>query len=196
MKKLFLALALIGIFFLFAQFIIMKNTSSTEKPDFKVLERFDGFEIRVYEEMSVASSTLNTKKYDETSRQGFRILAGYIFGNNKKDEKIAMTSPVLMEMGDSITMSFILPQPYTSSSAPSPKDGRVDLHERPKEVLAVLKFGGWASDEKISKKVKELKRLLKDNNISYTGDPIYMGYNPPYQVLGRKNEVALRVNYK
>ena len=195
MKKLFIAFALIGFIFLFAQFVIMKNTSTTEKPNFQVIEHFDGFEIRAYENMHVVSSTLNTTQYDETSRNGFRILAGYIFGNNKEEKKIAMTSPVIMEMGDSVTMSFILPKSLTVESAPLPNDERVDLQERPKEILAVLEFGGWASDEKIQKKTRELKKLLSEKNIPFFGDPIYMGYNPPYQLIGRKNEVALRVKY-
>jgi hypothetical protein len=42
----------------------------------------------------------STKKFKEASSQGFSILAGYIFGGNKENEKIAMTSPVTMSLED------------------------------------------------------------------------------------------------
>jgi hypothetical protein len=33
-------------------------------------------------------------------RNGFRIVAGYIFGGNKKKKNIAMTAPVVAQKGD------------------------------------------------------------------------------------------------
>jgi hypothetical protein len=59
--------------------------------------------------------------------------------------------------------------------------------------MAVIQFGGWASDEKIEKKKSELIQILKDNQITFEGPFLYMGYNPPYQLVNRRNELAVRV---
>jgi hypothetical protein len=53
---------------------------------------------------------LSTKEFKEASSQGFSILAGYIFGGNKENEKIAMTSPVTMSLEDSMTVMFMVPK--------------------------------------------------------------------------------------
>lgn len=193
MNKLLIALALLGVIFLFAQFIIVENTKDAMHKTFKVLKSYEEFEIREYDEMFVAKNIVPSQGYNETSRTGFRNLAGYIFGGNKNKQQIAMTSPVIMDLGDSVTMSFIMPEGITKSNAPAPSNQDVQLSMRPKEKVAVISFGGWASDEKINDKTKELKRLLEENNIEYYGNAIYMGYNPPYQLVGRKNEIALRI---
>ena len=41
------------------------------------------------------------------------MLAGYIFGGNDREQKIAMTSPVVMEMDSTMTMKFLVPAQYT-----------------------------------------------------------------------------------
>jgi hypothetical protein len=38
-----------------------------------------------------------------------------------------------------------------------------------------------------------LKANLKANGLSYTGKFSYLGYNPPYQVIGRRNEVVVEL---
>ena len=54
-----------------------------------------------------------SNKYRKTSSKGFSILAGYIFGGNDKEEKIAMTSPVAMSLKDSTTMLFLVSKKNT-----------------------------------------------------------------------------------
>lgn len=83
-----------------AQILISKNSRDTEQHKYAVLKKFDKFEIRKYEAAIFSSVKLNVDSYKETSGKGFRILAGYIFGDNESNEKIAMTSPVVMEISD------------------------------------------------------------------------------------------------
>lgn len=195
MNRYLLTLLLIIAVFLFTQLAIKRSTLSSENKDYIVVERFEKFEIRNYPEIYVAKTILSTSGYDGNSSAGFRRVAGYIFGANDKQLKIAMTSPVLMDMKDSVEMSFIMPQDIDSSNAPNPNNSSVKLEFRPEQKVAVLKFSGWASSKKLAQKEKELLSLLKQNNIDYTGDITYLGYNPPYQVIDRKNEISIKVNY-
>lgn len=196
MNKFVFAFLLLGLVFLFAQFVITRNSDSVEKNNYVLVKSFPEFEIRKYPSMIVAKSVIPSNTYENSSSKGFRKLAGYIFGGNEENTQIAMTSPVIMDMSDSITMSFIMPNNINASNAPNPKDSSVIIETRASEIVAVIQFGGWASDEKIEQKTKELQALLKEKKIEYYGSPIYMGYNPPYQIINRKNEIALRIKDK
>ena len=52
------------------------------------------FEVRHYDPYPVAE-TLVAGSADEAGSQGVRVLAGYIFGENKGAREIAMTAPVV-----------------------------------------------------------------------------------------------------
>ncbi|MEN9969716.1 MAG: heme-binding protein, partial [Bacteroidota bacterium] len=41
---------------------------------------------------------------------------------------------------------------------------------------------------------KELRELLKKEGISHQEKLIYMGYNAPWDFIGRRNEVAFELN--
>jgi hypothetical protein len=66
---------------------------ATEEPRHTVLRTGDTFEVRRYEPYLVAE-TLVTGSAEDARNQGFRLLAGYIFGKNKGAREIAMTAPV------------------------------------------------------------------------------------------------------
>ena len=70
--------------------------SRVEQAEYSVLKKVDGYEIRKYPSHVVAQTTVGGS-YRESMNQGFRIVAGYIFGGNTKKESIAMTAPVVME---------------------------------------------------------------------------------------------------
>jgi CRISPR/Cas system type I-B associated protein Csh2 (Cas7 group RAMP superfamily) len=195
MNRFILFLILLGLVFVFAQIVVKSNTDSVAMNKYEVIAKFKGFEIRQYEELFVAKTKMNSADYENNSSTGFRRIAGYIFGSNESNQKIAMTSPVIMDMSDSVEMAFIMPDNITEANAPSPADSRVILEKRPSKTIAVLTFGGWANTKKLAQKEKALIKLLNDHDISYFGDAIFMGYNPPYQVIDRKNEIAIEVNY-
>lgn len=192
-NRILLVFILLAIIFFFSQMMIKSSSEKIDQPEYTVLKKFDEFEIREYPSLYVAKTKMNTSGYDGNSSEGFRTIAGYIFGGNEKQQKIAMTSPVIMDMSDSVEMAFIMPENITPDNAPSPNNSRVKLVERPSQTLAVLRFSGWANSSKIAAKEKYLIQLLEDNNIEYEGDVIYMGYNPPFQIVDRRNEVAIKV---
>jgi hypothetical protein len=180
---------LIGISFIVVSF----TSKNIETPDYKVIKTIDEVELRLYPNMIVAKTSLADKSFDNQGSNGFRTIAGYIFGGNEKNQKIAMTAPVVMNMGDSATMYFVMPKQYKKEDLPNPSSKNVQIVEESSKTLAVITYGGFSSDSKIEKHRKQLESVLRKNNIKTKGSFMYMGYNAPWDVINRKNEVAIEV---
>ncbi len=193
MKVFIVIVAIILVAVLTIQGVTLKSSNDIEQYKYTVIETFDGVELRKYDKALFSSVVLKDSAYDASANNGFRILAGYIFGGNDRNEKIAMTSPVVMEMGDQMKMSFMVPSDKLKDELPKPNDSRVFQEERAESVLAAITFDGWASDEKIEKYKKELIEVLNSKGIKYQEPITYMAYNPPYQLVNRRNEVVVRV---
>jgi hypothetical protein len=124
-------------------------------------------------------------------------LAGYIFGDNEANEKIAMTSPVVMELGDTSKMMFLVPKNYNLKNLPNPKNSKIVFEKEEEKIIAAIRFDGWADDEKIEKYRSVLMNELVKEKSNYVNKISFLGYNPPYQVLNRRNEVVVElINYK
>ena len=104
MAILLLVLLIVGIGLLFAF-----KSDGIEMPAYKVVKRIGELEIRTYPKMLVAQTSLAESTKEQRMSNGFRTIAGYIFGGNERNQKIAMTSPVVMKMGDSASMYFMMP---------------------------------------------------------------------------------------
>ena len=194
MNKIFLILAvIIGIFFL-SQLIMSFQSDKIETPKYTVLKKYDEFEIRQYDSMIIAQTILPSSSYDASSSMGFRRVASYIFGGNDKNESISMTSPVFMEMGENTKMAFVMPKNYKLEELPKPNSGDVQLIVIAPKKYAVIKFSGYASDDKIKEKSQELQNLISREKLTKVGTFQYLGYNPPWKVIGRKNEIAVEIN--
>ncbi len=187
---------IVGIISLFivSQIYINYSTKDIETYKYKTIKSYQDFEIRLYQEALFSYVTIPKSSYKETSSKGFRILAGYIFGGNEKTEKIAMTSPVEMKMDDSVTVKFMVPKSHNIDNLPRPNDSQIAFKTEPQKHLAALTFGGFASDEIIRNKIEELKKLLEEAKIKHSEEFSYMGYNPPYQLTNRRNEVVVEVD--
>ena len=182
---------------LVSQLFISMSTNKTEQQEFKLVKEFEEFEIRFYPASTVATINSNAKTYKDLASPGFRKLAGYIFGGNEDNKSISMTAPVHMDINDTLsTMSFVMPSDYTEENLPKPNDKNVKINRRPEEYVAVLKFGGYASDKELKEKSEKLNTLLKENNITSFGNYRFFGYTPPYQFVGRKNEIVVTIDWK
>ncbi len=178
------------------QAFVSKSSKRTEQHAYKVIKVYDQFEIRKYEAALFSSVKLNSKSYKETASSGFRVLAGYIFGDNKKKEKIAMTSPVVMELGDSTKMLFKVPEGYTLDELPEPSNAKIAFEKQEEKIMAAIRFDGWASDEKIAEYKDLLTQALDKENIAHQSTFSFLGYNPPYDLINRRNEVVVElINY-
>lgn len=193
MKILLIILGVILAIIVIVQVFAFSGRKNIESYSYQVVKKYKDFEIRNYEASLFTTVKLSSKGYKDNSRKGFSILAGYIFGDNDKNKKIAMTSPVAMSLEDSVTMMFMVPREFDKKTLPKPNQPQINFVEEPAKKIAAISFTGWANDEKILKYQKKLKLILETENISYTNQFYFFGYNPPYEIFNRKNEVIVEL---
>jgi hypothetical protein len=179
--------------FVIIQVFAMNGQKNIEMYTYQVNKKYDTFEIRNYEATLFTSVKLSTKGYKNSSSKGFSILAGYIFGKNKRNEKIAMTSPVTMTLEDSMTMMFMVPKELKKEMLPTPNHSEIAFKEEPAKTVAAIRFGGWANDKKIATYKQQLIAALDTEGIAYSNRFYFFGYNAPYEVFNRINEVIVEL---
>ena len=193
MKILLGIFGIILILFVISQLFFLNSQRNIETYAYTIIDSYDTFEIRQYEASLFTSVEIPSNNYRETSSKGFSILAGYIFGGNDKEEKIAMTSPVAMSLKDSTTMLFLVPKKYTKDNLPTPNDSSIEFKNIPEKKVAAISFGGWANDSKIASFKKKLIDVLDSKGIQYTDNFYFLGYNAPMEVFNRKNEIIVEL---
>jgi hypothetical protein len=191
-----ITLILLGIFVIFQTYIAL-STTNTEKQPYTIIRKEKDFEIRFYPSVTYATINSPAKSYEALANNGFRKLANYIFGGNQEAKQIAMTAPVHMDINDSLsTMSFVMPATYNKSTLPLPNDTGVQIKSSSDEYVAAISFGGFASDNEIKTYSEKLKKALTEKSIPFIGNVRYLGYNPPYQLFARRNELIIQINYE
>ncbi|NDE10268.1 MAG: heme-binding protein [Chitinophagia bacterium] len=193
MKILIILLVVILIAFTFVQLYLINGQRNIERYPYVVKIKYKRFEIRTYETTLFTSVKLSTKGFKNSSSKGFSMLAGYIFGNNERNEKISMTSPVSMSLGDSMTMMFMVPKKFNKDLLPKPNQSGIEFKEEPAKTVAAISFNGWANDTKIEKYKQLLKLALDAEGIKYSNRFYFFGYNAPWEVFNRKNEIIVEL---
>ena len=193
MTRLSYFLSVTIVLFILSQFFMAYQSNKIETPKYTVLKSYDDFELRQYGSMILAQTVMQSASYENTSSQGFRTVASYIFGGNDENKKIAMTAPVIMEMGDDTKMSFVMPKEHSMESLPEPSSEEVKILKVSPKKYAVITFSGYANNKKIDKYAKKLLKSIKSEGLETIGNVKFMGYNAPWQVIGRKNEIAVEV---
>jgi hypothetical protein len=178
-----------------------------EHPKYVVLNKHCGYEVREYDSSLVAEVAVKgTQK--ESLRRGFKILFDYISGNNlkkesikmtapvtqqaeEKSENIPMTAPVMQEQReDSYLVSFMMPANYSLDTLPVPEDQSIKIVQREGNKVAVLRFAGYATEEKVMKKGARLRELLQEDGYQVRSSLHLALYNPPWTPpFMRRNEV-------
>ena len=192
-------------------FLMSFTVMAIEEPEFISIEKKDAFEIREYQSKLIAQ-VLVTGTFDSASNKGFRLLADFIFGNNKTNEgskKIDMTAPVIThDASEKIEMtapviseetergwyiSFNMPKQYTKETLPVPNNPEVKIIDVPKEKFAVITFSGLVREKKYAEMLNLLNEEMKKRNLEPKGPPILARYNPPWTLpFLRRNELMLR----
>ena len=183
--------------------------SNVEKPDYKVIQTERNIEIRQYEPMIIAEVEVDGKREDAI-REGFRLIADYIFGNNTVKRDIAMTAPVQQQESQKIAMtapvqqqstgrswqiSFVMPSKYSMETLPEPKNDRVRLKEIMTKKFVVIKFSGTNSNENVTEHENQLMKYIESNQIKIIDSPKYAFYNAPWTLpFMRRNEVMIEIN--
>ena len=181
---------------------------ATEEPSYRVIKQSEPFEIRQYSPLIVAQVEV-PGDLSESSSSGFRLIANYIFGNNiavrdgvlnmaePVPEKIAMTIPVIAEgKGDKKTwlIQFVMPKQYTLDTLPKPNNPQVKLLAMGSQKIAVIRFTGFITDDKVQEKTTELMTWIKSRNELPLGNPRLARYNPPWSIPWmRRNEILIPI---
>lgn len=169
---------------------------AVEEPPFETVLDESPFEIRDYPALVVAETTASGAQWP-AAREGFRRLAGYIFGANRNRRKIAMTAPVSQRQdnGDWV-VRFTMPSGHTLATLPEPEDARVELRETPPVRVAVMRFSGWARADDVAGKMATLRAWVRRRQLKPAGPATLAQYNPPWTLgFWRRNEVMIPVEW-
>ncbi len=179
----------------------------TPEPAYTIIRKAGAIEIRRYPELLAAEVSVRGERY-QAINNGFRLLADFIFGNNKSNEsirmtapviqqgaKIAMTAPVIQQQaGDGWIVRFIMPDNYTRNTLPIPNNRDITIISVPATTYVVIRFSGNNTDSNIEQHLNELQDFIQKNHIKTTGSPILAFYNPPWILpFLRRNEVFLQL---
>ncbi len=191
MKTLYFVIGSIIIFFIISQFFIHRSSTKIEMYPYTLTTVVGEIEIRDYQARLFTNVPLSNQGYKQNASSGFSKLGGYIFGANQRNQKIAMTSPVSMSLGDTPSMGFMVPEAISKEALPKPNQADITFKQEPQKTMAVITFSGWVSDASIKEYKDTLIAVLKANDIKHTNQFYCFGYNPPYDLFFRKNEIAV-----
>ncbi len=177
-----------------ALLLIGGQSMAIEKPQFTVLDRFGDIEIRQYAPYVVAETIVGDGYgFGSAGNEAFRRLAGYIFGNNRDDDKIAMTAPVNQSSNsEGWRVTFMMPSKYRLETLPEPLDARVELRQVPGRIVAALSYSGGWGEQKYSRNEARLLAGLEEAGLEAAGEPEFARYNAPFMPpFLRRNEVLI-----
>jgi len=204
----------ITIFFLLFFIFFGANLSALEEPKYTILKTYENFEIRNYDSYLVAEVDVEGA-YNETGNEAFRILAGYIFGDNQSSMKMNMTAPVESEVYRSsekmnmtapvfsnkningYTYRFVMESKYSQETLPVPNNSKIRITEIKNRVMAVIGFSGRWSQKNFKKHEQILTKDLANKGIEIVSEAIYARYNAPFTPwFLRRNEIMYEIDYR
>lgn len=185
--------------------------SGTEEPRFEVLGQQGPLEIRRYGPRLAAETLVAAESEEAARREGFRRLAGFIFGANRGQARIAMTAPVAQAPGpERIPMTapvsaaaqpegwairFFMPASATRETLPVPDDPRITIVEAPAETLAVLRYSSIPNAAAAAAQRAALLETLATGPWRAVGEPFDWFYDPPWTLPpARRNEAVVRIS--
>ena len=199
--------------FVFLLFMIPGIAMAIEEPEYQVIGQYTDFELRLYAPYIVAEVDVQGD-FDKAGREAFRVLAGYIFGDNAAAEKMAMTAPVASrsaaegekmamtapvtasaaEDTDLMTYAFVMERKYSLETLPVPNNDRIRIRQVPERTMAVRRYSGRWTESKYRLHEETLLSALDANDIATIGHPVLARYNSPFSLpLMRRNEVMIEM---
>jgi hypothetical protein len=182
-------------------------------PPFETVATSAAYDTRAYPAgLRWTSTVISGAGYDDAVSAGFGRLFRYISGANADGVKIAMTAPVRVRVDpgrgpfcdSNVTVSFFVPFVTGSNRTkqirtPRPTDASVfeDVDEAASVVYA-RSFGGFADETRVAEEAAALEEALaKDgkgggDDGGGAGTYFFAGYDSPFRVFGRHNEVWVR----
>ena len=176
-------------------FVSMAVSDSYKEPNFTVISKYDNIEIRQYDKYVIAKTSI-PKKNSSLDDNMFSVLAGYIFGGNNQGKSIPMTTPVITKESDSsYDMIFFMLDSNTPNDLPRPNSSKINLETFSMGKIISIRFGMWATEERVLKYKTILDQFIKDNNITISSNLMIAQYNSPWIMPPfRRNELMYQID--
>lgn len=186
------------------------DAMAIEEATYKVVKKDNKFEIRDYAP-HILAETVVEGNFEEAGNKAFNVLFGYISGDNRSREKLAMTAPVSQEpKGEKIKMtapvgqqrvqeswavSFMMPASYTLETLPDPEDPKITLRQVSARRMAAVRYSGFWSEKNYLRYKLALESWIREKGLTIVGDPIWARYNAPFTPwFLRRNEILIPVD--
>ncbi len=166
------------------------KASGSESAPYQVVRAEGKFELRDYPALKVVEAGSG-----QNADSSFMRLFRFIRGSNQGQQKIAMTTPVLMSGSETnATMAFVMPANLKTNHVPKPNDSGLEVKEMAAGQFAVFRFRGGRNTQNEQAALLKLKDWMKLQQLNQQSPPIYGYFNPPW-IPGffRHNEVMIRV---
>mmetsp|Transcript_4761 Transcript_4761/g.13871 ORF Transcript_4761/g.13871 Transcript_4761/m.13871 type:complete len:393 (+) Transcript_4761:78-1256(+) len=176
---------------------LRKTPKMMKEPEFEVLDKFDGYEVRRYRRFTLATRTSDGYSPSDGLSAANPLSAMTVHLTNNADMNMTMYTPIL------IRYNFREPEPITVSFMVLPgtqvAEDDVELVQVPERVFAIRRFPGIATSDEVRRQYELLRDTLEETNIyePYQKDMFsVLQYNPPYTIpWRRRNEIAIEVTY-
>eukprot|EP00310_Coccolithus_braarudii_P008483 CAMPEP_0183365508 /NCGR_PEP_ID=MMETSP0164_2-20130417/85040_1 /TAXON_ID=221442 /ORGANISM="Coccolithus pelagicus ssp braarudi, Strain PLY182g" /LENGTH=209 /DNA_ID=CAMNT_0025541059 /DNA_START=26 /DNA_END=655 /DNA_ORIENTATION=+ len=172
-------------------------------PQFTVINSTHNYEIRSYKPSVWSSTNVSGIDYDSAVRSGFMKLFDYIQGHNQPNVKVEMAAPVLVDIfpgagpacNSTFRVNFFMPF-ADQSNPPAPSDPTVIIRRVPAATFAVTSFGGYMQpfNSTVLPHATALDQALSSAGISHDHMLHTAGYDSPFKIFGRHNEVWLALD--
>ena len=151
------------------------------------------FSIREY-------TTFKTVKADQAKMNGygtFDALFGYISGQNQNRTPMKMTVPVINDLQDEgMTMEFVIPKIHQEHTPP-PSMQALEIKTYPPTLVAVSRFSGSTSVEKIEQERLALIQWVTSKGFTIQGTMKIARYNAPFTPgFLRRNEIWIELTHQ
>lgn len=173
-------------------------------PTYTVVTTTDDYEIRDYIGYKVATTSMGNAFDVAANGAAFNSLAAYIFGANRQQQTLSMTTPVTTTLGGE--MRFYIdaedvPEPLKQDEGRSVYEtGSILIQDIPPARLAVRRFTGFVTEGEVARQKEALLTALRLDGVELdvghgeTVGHVVFQYNPPYTLpMVRRNEIAVAV---
>ncbi|OJF92817.1 heme-binding protein [Alkalibacterium sp. 20] len=165
--------------------------SKYETPDYDLVLEDDPYEIRKYVDFYMVEYD---NRDDPKIDKGFGTLFKYISSDNKENEKISMTIPVIKEETDeNMTIAFVVPEKYWGN-IPEPNNPNLKIEKFDEGLFATVRYSGKTSKAKESKMKEKLKEWVEGKSYVKQSNYMVAVYDGPLTLpMRRRNEVWVRI---
>jgi len=189
--------------------LLSAGNAMAEEAKYTVLREDDGFELRRYEPHILAETTVDGE-FEDAGNKAFSRLFKYISGDNKQQQKVAMTSPVgqepasqeiamtspvgQQEQDGKWVVSFMMPASFTLETTLVPTDPRVSIRQVPARHVAAVRYSGTWSEKGYRRNLEGLQGWMEASGLRPAGEPLWARYDPPFMPwFLRRNEILVPV---